>query len=67
MLKGAFGTQVLLDWASRKQKVVARPSGEAETVALDDALGRVAGANKGLCAAGIPALGVFEKTFGAML
>ena len=67
LLKGAFGTQVLHDRASREQLAVARPSGEAETVALDDALGRVAGANKGLCAAGISALGFFEKIFGAKL
>ena len=67
MLRGAHGTNVLLDWASRKQNVVARSSGEAETVALNDALARVAGANRGLCAAGIPALDVFEKILGAKL
>ena len=67
LLRGAHGTNALLDWASRKQNVVARSSGEAETVALNDALARVAGANRGLCAAGIPALDVFEKILGAKL
>ena len=65
--KGGRGTNVLLDWASRKQNAVARSIREAETVALDDALARVAGANRGLCAAGIPALDVFEKVLDAKL
>ena len=64
ILKGKYGTCALIDWASRKQNVVARSSGEAETVALNDALDRVAGTNRGLCAAGIPALDVFEKILG---
>ena len=49
------------DWASRKQTTVARSSGEAETVALHEALGRVAGVNRGWCAAGIPAMDAIEK------
>ena len=61
LLKGERGTCVTIDWASRKQTTVARSSGEAETVALHEALARVAGVNRGLCAAGIPAMDAIEK------
>ena len=76
MLRGGYGTRVALDWASRKQSVVARSSGEAETVALYDAVGQVCGdkdggggaaaglavgVNRGLCAGGLPAIDFFEK------
>ena len=67
MLKGTHGTSALIDWASRKQNAVARSSGEAETVALNDALSRIAGTNRGLCAAGIPAVDIFEKILGVKL
>ena len=65
LLRGHHGTCVPIDWASRKQATVARSSGEAETVALHDALGRVVGANRALCAAGIPAMDAVEKIIGA--
>ena len=55
---------MLLDWASRKQSTVARSSGEAETVALNDALGRVVRTNRGLCASGIPVMDAVEKMLG---
>ena len=64
MLRGQHGTAIPLDWASRKQATVARSSGEAETVALHDALGRVVGANRALCSSGIPALDAVEKLLG---
>ena len=64
ILKGGHGTTVPLDWASRKQSTVARSSGEAETVALDDALRHVLGVNKGLCASGIPSMDALEKLLG---
>ena len=56
MLKGEHGTSCPLDWGSRKQQAVARSSGEAETVALSDALHTVVGVNRGLCAAALPAV-----------
>ena len=58
---GEHGISVTLDWASKKQGSVARPSGEAETVALGDALRRITGVNRGLCASGIPALDALEQ------
>ena len=61
MLRGPHGARVTVDWASRKQPFVAQPSGEAETVALHDALGSVSGASRSLCATGIPAMDAFEK------
>ena len=65
MLRGHHGTCVPINWASRKQATVARSSGEAETVALHDALGRVVGTNRALCATGIPAMDAVEKIIGA--
>ena len=64
ILKGRHGTAVPLDWASRKQSSVARSSGEAETVALDDALRHVVGVNRGLCASGVPSMDTLEKLLG---
>ena len=61
MLRGEHGTRAPIDWGSKKQGTIARSSGEAETVALDDAIKRIAGVNKGLCASSLPALGVLEK------
>ena len=63
-LFGEHGASVPLDWASKKQCSVARSSGEAETVALDDAIRHVVGVNRGLCASGIPSLDVAEKMLG---
>ena len=67
MLRGTHGTSVLLDWASRKQNAVARSSGESETVALNDALCRIAGTNRALCSTGLAAMDVFAKTLGVDL
>ena len=79
MLRGVNGTNVAIDWASRKQATVARSSGEAETVALADAVKAVAGGdaegprvaaqlavgvNRGLCASGIPTVDFLEKALG---
>ena len=61
MLRGEHGTRVPIDWGSKKQGTIARSSGEAETVALDDAIKRIAGVNKGLCASSLPAMDVLEK------
>ena len=44
--------------------MVARSSGEAETVALHDAVRKVAGLNKGLANAAIPAMDVLEQLLG---
>ena len=38
MLRGSHGASAAIDWASRKQTAVARPSGEAEAKALHDAI-----------------------------
>ena len=65
--RGHHGTRVLLDWASRKQSAVARPSGKAETVDLNDAVERIAGTNRGLCATGLPVMGALEKLLGPSL
>ena len=67
LLKGRHGTRVLLDWASRKQNAVSRSSGEAETVALSEALERIAGTNRGLCATGLPVMDALEKLLGSSL
>ena len=79
LLRGARGTRVALGWASKKQKVVARSSGEAETTSLHDAMRDAAhgyrhetslasrlavGANRALCSGGIPAVDFFEKALG---
>ena len=64
VLRGEHGTHVPIDWASRGQPVVARSSGEAETVALHDALRGVVGVNRGLCASGIPAVDFLERSLG---
>ena len=61
LLKGEYGTSVPIDWGSKKQGTVARSSGEAETVALDGAIKRIAGVNKGLCASSLPAMDILEK------
>ena len=60
MLEGTHGTSALADLASRKQNIVARSSVEAETVAPNDELDRLAGTSRGLCAEGIPAVDIFE-------
>ena len=79
ILRGAHGTLATLDWASRKQSVVARSTGESETVALHgavkelvrgheeetaEAATRAVGVNRGLCAGGIPAVDFLEKALG---
>ena len=64
VLRGEHGTHVPIDWASRGQPVVARSGGEAETVALHDALRRIVGVNRGLCASGIPAVDFLERALG---
>ena len=79
MLRGAHGTKIALDWASKKQRVVARSSGEAETTSLHEAVKDAAegyprglclaaqlavGANRALCSGGIPAVDFFEKVLG---
>ena len=61
MLKGENGTSCPLDWGSRKQQAVARSSGEAETVALRDALQTIVGVNRGLCAAALPAVDTLTR------
>ena len=66
-LRGANGTACTLDWASRKQQMVARSSGEAETVALYDAVRRIAGVNRGLCAAAVPVMDTLEQLLGVKL
>ena len=67
MLRGKYGAKVPLDWASRKQGAVARSSGEAETVALDEALRGILGVNRGLCSAGLPIMDALEKILGVEL
>ena len=79
LLRGGCGTRITLDWASRKQNVVARSSGEAETVALHgavselhalgagsacEAAGLAVGVNRGLCTGALPAVDFLEKTLG---
>ena len=79
MLMGACGTRMVIDWASKGQRVVAQSSGEAETTSLSDAVrsmaagwrgsldeaaSHTAGANRALCSGGIPALDFFEKVLG---
>ena len=59
MLRGVNGTNVAMDWASRKQAMVARSSGEAEIDALADAVKTVAGRDaEGLRVAAQLAVGV---------
>ena len=64
ILRGEHGTHMPIDWASRGQAVVARSSGEAETVALHEALRGIVSANRGLCASGIPAVDFLERALG---
>ena len=66
-LKGSHGAAIPLDWASPRQATVARSSGKAEAVALDDALRHVVGVNRGLCAPGIPTMDALEKLLGRKL
>ena len=67
ILRGEHGTHMPIDWASRAQAVVSRSSGEAETVALHEALRSIVSVNRGLCSSGIPALDFLEKTLGRSL
>ena len=53
-----------LEWASQKQSVDARSSGEAETVSLARAIQTVAGTTRGLAHAALPTLDVLEKLLG---
>ena len=79
LLRGTCGTRITLDWASKKQRVVARSSGEAETTSLHEAMRDAAqgyrrevslasqlavGVNRALCGGGIPAVDFFEKALG---
>ena len=64
LLCGENGTHMPIDWASRGQAVVARSSGEAETVALHEALRSIVSVNRGLCSSGIPAVDFLEKALG---
>ena len=64
MLRGPHGTCIPIDWASKKQATVARSSGEAGTVAMREALGRVVGTNRALCSSGIPSMDAVEKLLG---
>ena len=79
MLVGAHGTLIAVDWASKKQTVTARSSGEAETTALHEAMLGAAswgerglqhaaqmavGVNRALCAGGIPAVEFLEQALG---
>ena len=73
-LKGEHGTSAAIDWASRKQAMVSRSSGEAETTALNDAFKDIAaaefagknvasvtvGVSRGLCAGGLPVMDFME-------
>ena len=67
ILRGEHGTHMPIDWASRGQAVVSRSSGEAETVALHEALRRIVATNRGLCASGIPSLDFLENALGRTL
>ena len=79
MLRGSQGKSAAIDWASRKQKAVARHSGEAESKALHDAISAMVreeerenveasssavGVYRALCAGGIPAMDFLEKALG---
>ena len=79
MLIGSHGTRIAIDWASKKQVVTARSSGEAETVALNEAVSDMAGsgerslqtaaqmavgAKRALCAGGTPELEFLDRALG---
>ena len=56
-----------LEWSSRKQQAVARSSGEAETVALHEAIRGVSGTSKALATAALPTLDMLEQILGRKL
>ena len=67
VLKGHHVSRALLGWASRNKNAIAQPSGEAEAVALGEAIGCIAETNRGLCATGLPLMGALEKLLGPSL